>query len=290
MHSMTGIGNGRARREGCELRLEIRSVNHRFLDLSFRLPAAFAEFEARLRTRLQDAIDRGRVSVTAHFERAEPVLDVRFHEPFLRAYVAEARRMAKRHGLRDDLSIGQITQLDEAFTVREKELPARLRRELLEEAFDQALTRYQKMRATEGRKLGRDLLKRIDRIEKHMKVVRSRAEVVPSEIRRKLEERLARMGASDAVDPQRLAAEVALLVDRATVHEEIERMDSHLAQFREAVASGGPVAKRLGFLLQEMHREVNTTGSKSNDLAMTEAVMRMKEEIENLREQIQNLE
>jgi uncharacterized protein (TIGR00255 family) len=113
---------------------------------------------------------------------------------------------------------------------------------------------------------------------------------VPAELRRKLEQRLERMGAGDAVDPQRLAAEVALLADRSTVSEEIERMESHLTQFRETLGGGGAGAKRLGFLLQEMHREVNTTGSKSTDLQITDAVVRMKEELENLREQIQNLE
>ena len=123
-----------------------------------------------------------------------------------------------------------------------------------------------------------------------MKVVGERAGEVPAELRRKLEQRLERMGAGDAVDPQRIAAEVALLADKATVSEEIERMESHIAQFRETASDGGAGAKRLGFLLQEMHREVNTTGSKSTDLQITDAVVRMKEELENLREQIQNLE
>jgi uncharacterized protein (TIGR00255 family) len=287
---MTGIGNGRARKDGVELRVEIRSVNHRFLDLGFRLPSAFAEFEPALRTRLQEEIDRGRVSISFELEQADPQLEVRFHEPFVKAFVAEARRIAKRYDLQDDLGIAEVARRDEAFTVRQKEMSAKSRKELLETAMDEAIGRYQKMRDTEGRKLGKDMLKRLKTIEVELKTVKKRADVIPDEIRRRIEDRLARSGAADSVDPQRLAAEITILVDKASVHEEIDRMESHLAQFREACGSDEPVAKRLGFLLQEMHREVNTTGSKSNDLPLTNAVMRMKEEIENMREQIQNLE
>ncbi len=290
MRSMTGIGHGRAHDGTNELRVEIRSVNHRFLDVVMRLPDAFASFETELRQRLQEVVDRGRLSVSLDFERTTPDLEVTFHEPFVKAFVIEARRIAKQHGLRDDLGVRDLAQIERAFVVRERELPEEVLRPLLDRAFDQALDDYQTMRAAEGAKLRDDLRARIDRIEQHVQSVRERADEVPAELRRRLEERLERMGAKDQVDPQRLAAEVVLLVDKATVHEELERMESHLAQFRETIAGEGPAAKRLGFLLQEMHREVNTTGSKSSDLTITDAVVRMKEEIENIREQIQNLE
>lgn len=290
MRSMTGIGNGRARQGDLSLHVELRSVNHRFLDLAMRLPAAFVEFESEIRSRLQEEIERGRVNVALDFERKESVLEVSFHVPFVRAFVEEARSIAKEFGLDDKLSVGDITQLDQAFQVREKETPVEVRRALLDAALTEALASFQAMRKNEGDKLGRDLLRRLDSITVQLDVVKQRAAIVPQELHRKLTERIERMGASDAVDPQRIAAEVALLVDRATVEEEIERMESHLAQFRETVNAGAPAAKRLGFLLQEMHREINTTGSKSTDLEITGAVLRMKEDVENLREQIQNLE
>ena len=201
-----------------------------------------------------------------------------------------AREVARKQGLEADLDLADLMNLEAAFTVHEADLPRETVQKLLDEAFTAALDGYTAMREAEGAKLRDDLLGRIDAIEKHMKVVRERADEVPAELRRKLEQRLERMGASDAVDPQRIAAEIALLADKATVSEEIERMESHIAQFRETASSGGAGAKRLGFLLQEMHREVNTTGSKSTDLQITDAVVRMKEELENLREQIQNLE
>lgn len=287
---MTGIGHGSAHDDTRELRVDIRSVNHRFLDVVMRLPDAFSVFETELRQRIQDVVDRGRLSVTVEFEQTVPQLEVQFHEPFVRAFVEEARRVAQLHGLTDDLSIRDLAGIDRAFVVKEAALDESVARRLLFTAFDAALADYQSMRSAEGGKLAVDLGGRIDRIAEQLEIVRAQAARIPDELRRRLEERLERMGAADAVDPQRLAQEVVLLVDKATVHEELERMDSHLAQFRETLGAEGPVAKRLGFLLQEMHREVNTTGSKSSDLTITNAVVRMKEEIENVREQIQNLE
>jgi uncharacterized protein (TIGR00255 family) len=290
MRSMTGMGIGRAHRGTTSVRVEIRSVNNRFLDLSFRLPSALAEFEAKLREQVQSGVERGRVTVTVELDRGQPELDVRFNEPFLGAFLKSAREIAGKQGVDEDISMSDLVGLEDAFTVREAELPADLAESLLDESFTQAMVGFTEMREAEGAKLRDDLLRRIDSIESRLDVVRQRAELVPAELRRKLETRLERSGAGDAVDPQRLAAEIALLVDKATVSEEIERMESHLAQFRETATNGGAGAKRLGFLLQEMHREVNTTGSKSTDLEITDAVMRMKEDVENLREQIQNLE
>lgn len=290
MRSMTGMGIGQAHRGETSVRVEIRSVNNRFLDLGFRIPSALSEFEAGLRDRIQKSVTRGRVSVTVELERGQRDLQVRFNEPFVEAVLRSAREIADRHGLEADLDLADLMNLEDVFTVREAELPEDLAHELLDQAFAEALAGYTAMREAEGAKLRDDLLRRIDTIVQQLGRVRERADEVPKELRRKLEQRLERLNASDAVDPQRLAAEVALLADKATVSEEIERLESHLDQFRETVDDGGAGAKRLGFLLQEMHREVNTTGSKSTDLEITDAVMRMKEELENLREQIQNLE
>jgi uncharacterized protein (TIGR00255 family) len=290
MRSMTGMGIGQAHEGNLSVRVELRSVNNRFLDLSFRLPPALTDFEPKLRDRVQQAVSRGRVTVAIEFDRGVEDLGVEFNEPFLAAFLESAKDLARRHGLDADLDLGDLLALEDAFTVRESELDPGRAESVLDQAFDEALGDFTAMRETEGAKLRDDLARRIASISEQMSVVAEKAERVPAELRRKLEERLKRFGASDAVDPQRLAAEVALLADKATISEEIERMESHLAQFRQALSEGGAVAKRLGFLLQEMHREVNTTGSKSTDLEITSAVMRMKEDLENLREQIQNLE
>lgn len=290
MRSMTGMGIGQSHSGSTSIRVEVRSVNNRFLDLGLRVPPALAGFEGGLREKVQAVVSRGRVTVNVELERGQDDVEVKFNEPFIHAVLESAREVAAHQGLEADLDLADLMNLDAAFTVHEADLPEDLVEKLLDEAFSAALADYTAMREAEGAKLRDDLLRRLDAIDTHMKVVSDRAAEVPAELRRKLEQRLERMGAGDAVDPQRIAAEVALLADRATVSEEIERMESHIAQFRETAGHGGAGAKRLGFLLQEMHREVNTTGSKSTDLQITDAVVRMKEELENLREQIQNLE
>jgi uncharacterized protein (TIGR00255 family) len=281
---------GSARKQGCTLRVELRSVNHRFLDLNIRMPSLFNEEEQRLRDKLSTAIDRGRVTVSVEFERPQSTVQLEVNDAFVRAYVESARKLARKHKLDDHVELDRVLALPEALRVREPEIPQSVLHELLESATSQALKRFQTMRDREGKQLASELTKRLGIIEAQTAKVKKGAAKVPAEIRRRLEERLAKLNAKDAVDPSRLAAEVALLVDRASITEEIERLESHCKQFRSCLKSTGPSAKRMGFLLQEMHREVNTTGSKSNDLSITQAVLVMKEELEGLREQIQNLE
>ena len=290
MRSMTGLGVGSARSGGCVLRAEIRSVNHRFLDLSLRLPAHLSDEEPRIREMLAASIDRGRVTINVEMERSRDSIELRVNEAFVESYVKNARRLAKRHGLGSEIQVDRILSMPEASSVREKDLPRDLLKELLDRCVEQAFSRFQKMREKEGKSLSRELAKRIASLERETKSIEKNAGQVPREIRRRMEDRIEKLGAEHAVDPSRLAAEVAMLVDRASITEEIERLASHTKQFKDSLRAKEPVAKRLGFLLQEMHREVNTTGSKSNNLGITQSVLRMKEELESLREQIQNLE
>lgn len=290
MRSMTGIGSGTAREGDLGLELEIRSVNHRFLDLSIRLPSCMGEFESIVRDRLQAAVGRGRVTLSAELDRGPGQAEVEFDRAFVAAFVQSMRELGHQLDLGGDISLSDVVGLEDAYRRREREIPAEVRERLLDEALTAALEPFQQMRDREGEKLARDLAQRLDTVAHGMKEIAAQSDGLAETLRRRLEERLALAKAEDAVDPQRLAAEVALLVDRATISEEVERMDSHLEQARECLETDGPVAKRLGFLLQEMHREVNTMGSKSSLLETTNVVVRLKEELENMREQIQNLE
>lgn len=287
---MTGIGSGTSREGDLTLELEIRSVNHRFLDLSIRLPSCMAELETTVRERLQAAVGRGRVSLSADLERGAGGAEVEFDQAFVAAYVQSMRELGHKLDLGGDLSLSDVVRLEDAYRRREPEIPVAVREKLVDEALAAALEPFQQMRDREGEKLARDLAQRLDAVADGMKQIAAQSGGLSETLRRRLEERLTLARAQDAVDPQRLAAEVALLVDRATISEEVERMDSHLDQARECLRTDGPVAKRLGFLLQEMHREVNTMGSKSSLLEITNVVVRLKEELENMREQIQNLE
>lgn len=290
MRSMTGIGNGRASRDEISLEIEVRSVNHRFLDLSSRLPSALTEFEPRIRERIQAEISRGRVTLAAELEAGDGGTTVEFDHGFVEAFVRSLRELGHRLDIADDLALSHVAALEEAYRQREREIPHDVRAALVEEALDGALDQLQRMREKEGDSLARELGRRLDAVAEHMRTIAAHSEDLGVTLRKRLEERLAAARAEDAVDPQRLAAEVALLVDRATISEEVERMASHLEQARECLDADGPAAKRLGFLLQEMHREVNTMGSKSSLLEITNAVVHLKEELESMREQIQNLE
>jgi uncharacterized protein (TIGR00255 family) len=292
MRSMTGMGSAQLRREGIQVRVDIRSVNHRFLDIVFRLPAELADVEVELREQIAAAIERGRISVGVDLESggAQRGLEFVVDEAYVEAYVETARRLAKKHKLSGEIELDRVLALPDVAKLRKRELPTKLVRELLDEAFASALDHFQAMRDKEGATLAKVLHKRLKVIEQERKKVAKLAGEIPREIQRRLHERLAKLGASEAVDASRLAAEVALLADRASISEELERLASHVEQFEACLHTPGPTAKRMGFLLQEMHREINTTGSKSTHLAITSSVLHMKEELESLREQIANLE
>ncbi len=290
MRSMTGIGSGRATIDDLSLHLELRSVNHRFLDFNIRLPPAMTDLEGRLRERIEAEVGRGRISVTAELEARASRAEVAFDREYLESFLRSAATLAQQLKVDNDLRLSHLMALEGVVQRRERQIPRKTCEALLDAALDQALVRFQRMRDKEGKKLGRDLAARLRQLETQLKIVRRHSRNMAEELRERLQHRLDAAHARDTVEPQRLAAEVALLADRATITEEVERLESHLEQFRESLRSDEPVAKRLGFLLQEMHREVNTTGSKAAQLPVTNAVVRMKEELENMREQIQNLE
>jgi uncharacterized protein (TIGR00255 family) len=287
---MTGMGSGVASAKGATVRVELRSVNHRFLDLALRAPSSLNAYEPLVRERIAAALSRGRVTVNLDMETEAGRVEVVVDDEFVSAYLEAARAMARKHGLGGEIQVAQIAALPEAFRVQERSLPEKTLKSLVQKSLDDALQELDRMRQKEGAALVRELKKRTKAIGTHLSVVRTKAAQQPVDLRRRLEDRLQAAGAREMVDPQRLAQELVMLVEKATITEEIERLGSHLEQFGETLAGDGPGAKRLGFLLQEMHREVNTIGSKSADLGITDRVIRMKEEIENMREQIQNLE
>jgi len=290
MRSMTGMGAASARAEGAVLKVEIRSVNHRFFDFSLRAPSNLTLYEPMIRDRVAARLRRGRVTLSVDLDLKQRHGEVTVDDEYVASFLKAARRLARKHKLEGTIDVAQVVSLPEALIVRERGIGEKVLQRLVVDAVDKALDRLDAMRVKEGRALVRELRKRCRSLASHRRAVARKARTLPAELRRRLEDRLAEVDARAVVDPQRLAQEVVLLAEKATITEEIERLGSHLAQFEETLSADGPGAKRLGFLLQEMHREVNTMGSKSNDIAITDRVVRMKEEIENMREQIQNLE
>ena len=299
LKSMTGFGAAEAERDGFKVAVELRSVNHRFLDIALRLPRPLLVLEDGIKARVRERVDRGRISLSIEFESKEQLEDVQVNASLVQAYVAAGERIVREMGLpagtlKDPDHLGPLL----ATLLAQPEVLARTARavdtdavrDIVLQCVDRAVDQADEMKLREGRALGADLQNRLDSIVASHRTVEMLAPGVVQEAKQNLKARLAKLLDGGEVDAQRLAQEVAFLADRSDINEECVRLASHLQQFSDCMRAKGQGARRMGFLLQEMHREVNTIGSKTAQLEITHEVLRMKEEIEKLREQVQNLE
>ncbi|HET9013599.1 MAG TPA: YicC/YloC family endoribonuclease [Gemmatimonadaceae bacterium] len=293
IRSMTGFGAADGEVGGGRVSVEVRSVNHRFFSPSIKLPGTLIRWEGEVRDALKRGVTRGHVTLSARFERdedlsaASPIDETRFG-----AYVAQLRELQQRHGLADTLDVGTVLRMPEVFagSVRE-EMPPEAGAQLVA-IVDRAVVALLAMRGAEGARLVSYLDERLEVIERALDRIAVRAPERVLEQRDRLRTAVRELTDGLAVDETRLAQEIALLADRLDVQEELSRFRAHIAAFRAALGAAQPdgVGKRLGFLLQEMLREANTTGSKGNDAAIVADVLQVKEELERIREQVENLE
>ncbi len=293
IRSMTGFGTADGRVGAARVTVEVRTVNHRFFSPSLKLPAALSRWESEVREALRVRVARGHVTLMARHERegAEERGGLAIDEARFAGYVAQLRDLAARHGLADTLDVATVLRLPDVLTAEvapEVEPTVEELLAVVERAAD-ALTA---MREDEGRRLAAVLQERIDVVEGALARIGERAPQRLAEQRDRLRAAVRELLDGAAVDEQRLAQEIAILADRLDVSEELDRFRSHITAFRAALAGTGgeQVGKRLGFLLQEMLREANTTGSKANDAAMLHEVVLVKEELERIREQVENVE
>ena len=290
MQSMTGYGRARACRDGREITIELKTVNHRFLDLSFRIPKNLAFLEDPLRSRINaSGLRRGHVDVFVTYantrtDAREVRLDGALLEAFSQA-LADAQVALKPYGRM--MSAGEVLTLSGALSIAQAEEDAEAVTELAAEAFDAALDKLMDMRAQEGEHLGADLLGNLEELSALVRGIAARAPEVPREYRQRLMARLEEWQVN--ADPQRVAQEVALMADHCAIDEELSRLQSHIAQFRSSVENGTEVGRKLDFLLQEMNREINTIGSKASDAEISGCVVNAKCVVEKLREQVQNV-
>ena len=290
MQSMTGYGRARACRDGREITIELKTVNHRFLDPSFRIPKNLAFLEDPLRSRINaSGLRRGHVDVFVTYantrtDAREVRLDGALLEAFSQA-LADAQVALKPYGRM--MSAGEVLTLSGALSIAQAEEDAEAVTELAAEAFDAALDKLMDMRAQEGEHLGTDLLGNLEELSALVRSITDRAPEVPREYRQRLMTRLEEWQVN--ADPQRVAQEVALMADHCAIDEELSRLQSHIAQFRSSVENGTEVGRKLDFLLQEMNREINTIGSKASDAEISGCVVNAKCVVEKLREQVQNV-
>jgi uncharacterized protein (TIGR00255 family) len=300
MNSMTGFGRGSAERSGVVATVEVRSVNSRYAEVSVRLPRELAARETDVQQQVKAAFARGRFSVTVQVEdRREAAIGLRVDEGKARAYGELLRQAAKAAGISGlgTIRVEDLMRLPDVLVSSEDSAtgddPAVW--DASQAALGEALGALAAMRAHEGAALRVDLAERMDALEAFIEDVEQRAPQRVAEARERITQRLADLLEDEArlqslVESGRLEAEVAILADKLDVTEEVVRLRAHLAQFREALSSDEPVGRKLNFLSQEIGREVNTVGSKSNDAALAHLAVRMKEEVEKVREQVQNVE
>ena len=291
MYSMTGYGKGSATGDGREMTVELKSVNHRYLDVGMRLPRHLSFLEDSIRSALTARLSRGHVDVFVNYRNLRSdARSVEIDVPLLTAFVAAAKQANETLALRDDLSLTAALRLPDVSNVREADEDTDAVLALLNTAINGAIDNMLVMREQEGNRLGVYLGNCTDTVETLTEQIAKRAPVVVSEYRVKLDERIQTLLGNVEVDRARLATEVAIFADKASIDEEISRLHSHIAQMRSLLFDKEPAGRKLDFVVQEMNREFNTIGSKANDGELTKLVLSGKAEIEKIREQVQNIE
>ena len=288
--SMTGFGRAKFENEGREYTVEIKSVNHKYSDISIKLPRTISYLEEKVKKEILVAISRGKVDVSITWENnSDKGKNVMLNTDLAVQYVNALRKLCKDAGLEERISVTEITKFPEVLKLQNEDDDETIEKELTD-AVKMAANSFIDMRQKEGIAIADDLKTRISRIEKHISKISEYSTGLVEEYVVKLEERIKELLKTDIIDEARLAQEVVIFSDKCSVEEEITRLRSHINQFVELLNVDGPIGKKLDFIVQEMNRETNTIGSKANSLDITNLVIEVKTEIENIREQIQNIE
>lgn len=289
--SMTGFGRSSLALENMDVLVEIRSVNHRFLETSVRVPHAYSYLEDKLKKQIQQRASRGKVDVSVTLQHhGSNGLEVEVNGELAAAYVNAMRKANEQLALEDDLKLTSIMRFSDIFSLRKVQLDEEEMWSAVLPAVTDAADKFLDMRIVEGEKLRNDLIQRLDTLESMLKQVEEYAPETAKRYYEKLYAKISEILADREADDSRIMTEAAIFADRIAIDEETVRLGSHIEQFRSLLDSEEPVGRKLDFLVQEMNREVNTMGSKAQDLAVTRLVVDMKSEIEKMREQIQNIE
>ena len=290
MRSMTGCGRSQQREGAWEVTVELKAVNHRFLDIACRLPRSLAFLEEIVRKALNARLQRGHVDVFVTVARTDASdRQVQVDEALAAAYRDAAERLAEVLGRAQHLDLAQLMAMEGVVTVIESDMDEEAVSMACRRAMDEAIDQLCAMRAREGDSLRADLTVHLDAAAALREQILLRAPGVVEDYRARLQQRLMQLGAED-VEPQRVAQEVAIMADRCAIDEELSRLQSHIGQLRAYLDAEGETGKKMDFLIQEINREANTIGSKASDARIAQLVVDLKSEIEKLREQVQNVE
>ena len=288
--SMTGYGRGQAQVDGLSFSVEIKAVNHRYGDVNIKAPRMLAPLENDIKKQVLAVLKRGKIDIFISQEHTEHlankfVLDQQVINGYLEAF----KELKKFSGLPGEISLEFLAAQKDVLALKDAEFDPKTLKDCLSQAINSALTSIQEMRQKEGAATRIDMENRLALLVESLTAIEQSASLVPIEWQQKLRERLTRLEENGG-DPQRVAQEIAIFADRCDISEEITRFNSHLDQFRDLLQQGEPVGRQLDFLVQELNREANTMGSKSNDATLTRHVVTLKAELEKIREQVQNIE
>lgn len=291
MKSMTGYGRAKLDKNNRIYKIEIKSVNHKYSDITIKIPRSLSYLEDDVKKQIASNISRGKIDVFVSFENySQADKQITINEELAKQYIQKFKKLAEENELSSNISITEITKLPDVVTLKETDDDEEIIKDELLECTKEAINNFIEMRLQEGNKIKEDLKKRIDKVETIVNKISGYSTGLIEEYVVKLEERVKELLKTDIVDKSRLAMEVVLYADKCSVEEELTRLKSHIVQFNNFLEVAEPIGKKMDFLLQEMNRETNTIGSKSGSLEITNLVVNIKTELEDIREQIQNIE
>lgn len=291
MNSMTGYGLFEKKCEDFYIKVEMKSVNNRYLDMNVRMPGSIMYAEEAVRSFIKSKIKRGKVDVFINFEYLDSSqVEIDIDYELLNKYISISKELEENYGLSSDLSFSKIMKDSNIVKAQKADFDGDYIKEELLKVLDGAAKDFLKSRAFEGEKIREDFKVKLDEVERLTYFIEERAPLSLKENENRLRERVAEFLQSSEVNEDRILTEIAIMLDKLSIDEEITRLKIHIQNFNDIINEEGPIGRKLDFLIQELNREANTIGSKSNDIEITSAVVMLKSEIEKLREQAQNVE
>lgn len=289
--SMTGFGRCEVQKDARKFTVELKGVNHRYLDVNIRMPKKLNFFETAIRTLLKSYATRGKVDIFITYEDAsQNQLSVKYNEVLAAEYLKYLNQMAEEFGLENDIRVSTLSRYPEVFTMEEQTEDEEELWNGLKEALEGAFTQFVETRTTEGENLKKDILEKLGNLEELVGYIEERSPQIVKEYREKLEEKTRELLADTQIEEGRIAAEVILFADKICTDEEVVRLKSHISHMRNTLEEQDEIGRKLDFIAQEMNREANTILSKANDIEVSDRAISLKTEIEKIREQIQNIE
>lgn len=291
LKSMTGFGRAKLEKNNRIYNIEIKSVNHKYTDISIKLPRSLSYLEESIKKEITANISRGKIDVFITFENySDEGKEIIINKELIKRYVDEFKIIAEENNLSMDIPVTEITKLPDVLNIKKTDDDEDVIASEVKECLKEAIENFVNMREVEGNKIKEDLLERLSRINDIVEKISLSSTGLVEEYVVKLEERIKEILKTNVVDESRLAMETVIYADKCSVEEELTRLKSHINQFKQILQEEKPIGKKIDFLIQEMNREINTTGSKSGSLEITNLVVEAKTELEDIREQIQNIE